>query len=318
MADGNPSGEPLETVADSVGEGTIEALELLASETRLAILLALWESIERQPPPSVPAVSFSALRERVGIRHGQQFNYHLSKLEGRYVTETDEGYRLTPPAAQILQTVLAGTLTDPSFEGGPIDEECSLCGAPMVVDYDRGVLGTQCTSCDGAPADGTSWGTHDFPPAGLEGRRPEEVHRAARTLMNHRLLSLREGVCPICAGRITSSLWVCADHDAAEGIPCEHCGFTTGSLIAFTCDACKYYMHAHPYWFAYGIPAVRAFFHDHGSDLVSIGIPGDALEYEVRSVEPPELRLRVELDDGGLEVTIDEAAEVVDVTESTT
>lgn len=322
MADGNPSGSPLETAAATVGEGTTEAFELLGNETRLAILLALWEAIDPGPPPSESTLPFSEVRERVGIGHGRNFNYHLEKLVGEFVRKTDEGYTLTPGTTQILETVLAGTHAGhSSFEGGPVDEECPLCGAPVVVDYDEGVLVGRCTSCEGGGGDGTLWHTHEYPPTGLDGRTPGEVHRAARTLMDHRLLTMQAGVCPICAGTVTAFLYVCTDHDAADGTPCERCGLTHESLIHLSCDVCKHQSNAHPEWFADVIPAVRAFWHDHGIDPVSSEgreVPSDAKEFEVLSAEPPEVRLRIELDSDRLDVTLDEAARVVDVTESTT
>lgn len=95
MADTPSTKAPLEAVADTVGERTTEGFEMLGSNTRLAILLALWQAQDPSPPPSEqsdPDVSFSALRERVGIRDSGQFNYHLDKLVGTFVEQTDAGY----------------------------------------------------------------------------------------------------------------------------------------------------------------------------------------------------------------------------------
>lgn len=312
----NPSGSPLETVADQVGKETTNAFELLSNETRLAILLALWEAADLGPPFSETSLSFSELREWVGNPDSGQFNYHLDRLEGRYVSETDEGYRLTLHAHRILQAVLAGTLTDQAFEGGPIDDECPRCGTPaMVVVYDERGLGVHCTNCE------RGWSNHQFAPAGLVGRTPGEVRRAGLSLITHRMLSLQEGVCPICAGTVTTSIFVCTDHDPEDGTLCERCGHALESLIPHRCDICKHQMNAHPNWFAYGIPGVRAFFYDHGFDVVSRGVrgvPTDVQEFEVLSAEPPKLRLRAELDGDRLDVTLDDDARVIDVVETTT
>ena len=98
MADTSSPGSPLETVAATADELTVEAFELLGSEMRLAILLALWEAMDPYAFPPEPALSFSELRKRVGIRHGRQFNYHLDKLVGRFVHRADEGTRSRPAA----------------------------------------------------------------------------------------------------------------------------------------------------------------------------------------------------------------------------
>ncbi len=104
MTDGSPE-TPLNTVAERVGEQTADAFEILGNETRLAILFALWEAMDPGSPlsePSDPAVSFSDLKERVGIRDSGQFNYHLDKLVGPFVDQSEEGYTLTNSAEQIL------------------------------------------------------------------------------------------------------------------------------------------------------------------------------------------------------------------------
>ncbi|PSQ15660.1 hypothetical protein BRD00_13430 [Halobacteriales archaeon QS_8_69_26] len=163
MVDANPSGSPLEAVAERVGEDTVEAFELLGNETRLAILLALWEAMKPGPSPSKPPLPFSELRDRVGIRHGQNFAYHLDRLVGQFVRKTGDGYALTTAAEEVLGAALAGVLTDhPSFEGEPIDAECPHCGEPMVLDDEDGILAQCCPSCEGVPDDGTSWGTEDY------------------------------------------------------------------------------------------------------------------------------------------------------------
>jgi len=64
-----------------------DAFSLVANETRMDVLKALWEADGPR--------SFSALRERVGVRDSGQFNYHLGKLVGHFVRKTADGYRLS-------------------------------------------------------------------------------------------------------------------------------------------------------------------------------------------------------------------------------
>ncbi|ADJ16460.1 winged helix-turn-helix domain-containing protein [Halalkalicoccus jeotgali] len=65
-----------------------EAFAALADETRLGILQTLWKS-------DTQTMTFSELRRAVGIRDPGQFNYHLGKLVGQFVTKVDGKYRLT-------------------------------------------------------------------------------------------------------------------------------------------------------------------------------------------------------------------------------
>ena len=59
----NPTNSPLEAAAGVAGTDATEAFGLLANETRLAILLALWEAKEPEKPRSEQAVPFSELYE---------------------------------------------------------------------------------------------------------------------------------------------------------------------------------------------------------------------------------------------------------------
>jgi|AntRauTorcE11898_2_1112593.scaffolds.fasta_scaffold00054_39 hypothetical protein len=79
------------------------AFDALASKTRLRILETLHETNDQ--------LSFTALREAVGIRHGAQFNYHLEQLLGHFVEKTDAGYALGEPGRHAVEIVHSGALT---------------------------------------------------------------------------------------------------------------------------------------------------------------------------------------------------------------
>jgi len=59
------------------------AFMVLSHDLRLEILLALWDA-------SGFSLSFSELRKAVDERDSGGFNYHLSKLLGHFVAETDD------------------------------------------------------------------------------------------------------------------------------------------------------------------------------------------------------------------------------------
>lgn len=62
-----------------------EGFSFLDSETRVDILLVLAADLDESGPDEEPGLSFSSLRERVGVRDSGRFNYHLEKLAGPFI-----------------------------------------------------------------------------------------------------------------------------------------------------------------------------------------------------------------------------------------
>lgn len=153
MTDVDAAASPLEAVAGTVNGRTIAAFELLGSETRLAILPALREARDPGPPvgeSADPVLSFSGLDDRVDVRDSGNFPWHLDKLAGPCVEETQEGYTLTPRAGPVLSAVLAGTRAEEAgFEGEPVGAEWFHSGGSVVIDYCDGILTERCTECAG-------------------------------------------------------------------------------------------------------------------------------------------------------------------------
>lgn len=118
--------KPSRADSTAVSDEAIDALDALASEHRIAILRALAEADE-------PA-SFSQLREEIGMRDTGQFNYHLSKLLGRFVRETAGGYELGHAgervvlAAADLNAEHAELLADGDETPDSDDSGCPVCG----------------------------------------------------------------------------------------------------------------------------------------------------------------------------------------------
>lgn len=140
MAQANRSTRSVEESTGSVDGHVTEAFFVLASETRLEILFALWELMD--PLAGTSEVSFSELRDRVGIRDSGQLNYHLEKLEGKFVRNIDGGYELSQVGRTLVQSVVAGPgIDEPVIESTEVDKPCKYCGAPTAVFYsDKGPL----------------------------------------------------------------------------------------------------------------------------------------------------------------------------------
>lgn len=77
---------------------------LLSDETRLDIVRALAERNFEES--GRPCLSFSELRDRVGVRDAGRFNYHLAQLRGSLVEKTPEGYALTDRGVTVGALVL--------------------------------------------------------------------------------------------------------------------------------------------------------------------------------------------------------------------
>ncbi|WP_227354497.1 DUF7347 domain-containing protein [Haladaptatus salinisoli] len=114
---------PTESSTADIPETAIDALGTLASEHRIAILRELATADE--------PLAFSELRERVGIRDTGQFNYHLSKLRGRFVRETDGKYELGHAGERVvLATADLDADGTAAFAEARTEEsdECAVCG----------------------------------------------------------------------------------------------------------------------------------------------------------------------------------------------
>jgi len=332
MEDSDSTESPLAAAAGVAGPHATDTFTLLGDETRLAILLALWEAYE--PHTEHNAVSFSELRERVGLRQGTQFNYHLDKLVGRFVRKTDDGYELRRPARKLVQSIIAGTgIEEVRFEPTEIDASCEFCGASTAITYENSYVYQVCTNCRGEAAPGEAhpsglliaW---TFEPTGVSDRTAEELF-AASTIKNLSRIGLRfENVCPECSGRVEWSLDICEDHDPASDGVCPHCGSAQAIIARETCSVCKSSGRGSPGIKVLLHPAVIAFYYDHGIEIGFTGTTAvtdvirmlelvEAFEEEVVSQDPPRVRVTASCDDDELRLLLDERLNVIDTTEST-
>ncbi|MFC5972864.1 ArsR/SmtB family transcription factor [Halomarina salina] len=102
----------------------IDAFEALSDETRLAIVRTLAD--RRRDRPDAPALSFSALRGRVGVRDSGTFNYHLNRLRRTFVRKTAEGYELDADGMRLID--VAEDRVEPTRGDARRDSECPVCG----------------------------------------------------------------------------------------------------------------------------------------------------------------------------------------------
>jgi DNA-binding transcriptional ArsR family regulator len=330
MTDEVVSTSPLENVSDAAGPNATEAFSVLGNETRLAILLALWEELDpfsEHPTDATvgDAVPFSKLRKRVGMPDGSQFNYHLSRLVGRFVRKSDEGYELTTAGEEVVRTIIATAGFDrQTTEPVEISEPCPFCGAPSAVTYRNYRLYQLCTECPGNFSTGgehpegviNAWKSS---PALLNHGSAEEIFHASTRDAAHRYALRYEGVCDKCSGPVTPNLHVCEDHDSPDEETCPNCDRRFEVGCRFVCSTCKA---------ASICPLLKAVLVPHHPEidefLVRHGVVPEfpylteipELETEESVVSTDPLRVRVTLDIHGerLELLLDEHAGVVEAT----
>jgi hypothetical protein len=280
-----------------------EAFSLVANDTRMRILLELWE-VDRPLP-------FSELRERVGMRDSGQFNYHLDKLVGRFVrkepvdeadTDSEEGYVLQHAGVHVLGAVYSGALTEDVTAGPvPVDGTCFDCDGGLVASYEDEQGLVACSECD------VEIMSFAVPPALIEGREDPRLPRLYDDWVRNEVDRFARGICSLCSGPVAPSLdphpspmWEEYENHAAV-FECERCGFTMQTAVGSL-----YLSH----------PAVAAFHLDHGIDLSET--PLWDLEWlfdrhvDVHGTDPPSLDVHVDLDDERLALDVDEDLRVVD------
>lgn len=333
MHDDTAPGSPLEAAAGAAGPRAVEAFSILGNETRLSILLALWDAYE--PHAKDNAVSFTELRGRLGIRQGGQFNYHLDKLVGHFIRKTDQGYELRRAGRLLVQTVISGTSIDePLLPATEVDETtdtlasatgsysvCPQCGAPTAVTYRDGTIFLLCTECDGhrerseLDLDGVLV-SGPLDPIGLDNRTPEQAMNAHLIRMRVTMLSAKEGVCPRCNSPMDTSLQICEEHSSDGG--CDNCRHMAAITAQSRCRACKTAPRAPPYWRVAMHPEVIAFFYERGTPLLyasDAAHPPEDADQELVSDDPLRVQVTYECDGDRLEVLVDEELTVLEVTD---
>ncbi|ELK55234.1 hypothetical protein D320_05641 [Haloferax sp. BAB-2207] len=270
-----------------------EAFGIVADETRLTILEALWESPDRPVP-------FSELRRRVGVDDSARFNYHLGKLRGQFVRKTDEGYDFRHAGEKVVRAVLAGTFNeDPVLPAFPAPGSCVACGGSLEADYGDEKLTISCADCARVHAH------EEFPPGGLEGRSSEALLSAFDQRVRHLHCLAADGVCPECGGTTSTALSRDADP------------FDLEVVVTHRCAQCAYEAVSPVGLVLLDESTVLGFLSSRGEDVCGTPfwrfpwVVGDEA-LTVVSEEPWRIRVRIDADDEHLVVELDGDLSVVD------
>ena len=291
-----------------------EVFAILGNETRIQILQTLGEA----PGP----LSFTELRDRVGIQQGGQFSYHLGQL-GHFVRKREDGYELRQTGRYVIQAVLSGAVTDGSVrEPTRVEQRCPRCDGPTEVRYHQGDVEQFCTECDGTfgrhgPTQQGYLGCLTLPPAGLQGRTNDDVVRVAWTWTQLQSQAIARGICPNCSAGLERWVDVCEEHDTSDGV-CDRCGRRYAVQLHYRCTNCIFDGES---TFSAALVAnidFLAFLISHGLDPISptrfatVQRVFDDYDEVVRSTDPFEADFTFTVDGDALTLTVDADLSVTD------
>lgn len=302
------------------------AFAILGNETRIRVLQVLGEIDE--------ALSFTELRERVGLEDPGQFNYHLNQLIPHFIRRTDRGYKLREPGSIVVQAVHSGLVTrSPVIEPSILDIPCPYCGSNVEVSF-KGWVMVRCLECpatySGSKSDvlaidshphGTI-ATYPLPPAGLDERTSKGMLKVAMSRMHHELLAMAHGICPLCSGVVTPSLQVCHDHQSPPDV-CEQCHRRHALHVDHHCTNCIRVDENIPLGLhLVRVPEIMAFMGSNGvnpiyPDWEELSVHYDYDE-QVQRVDPFEACLTYHIGDSDLSITVNENLEIIEMEQSGT
>lgn len=297
-----------------------EAFAILGDATRLDLVRVLWEADAFRAfddgPEVAGTLSYTALQERVGVDDNGRLNYHLSKLTPHFVRSTEEGYRLSDAGKRIARTVVAVSGPAARELSADLDAACPLCGGRLEATYEDQWLRVRCADCAGLFGDDAPEGAlflSHFPAAGMADRPAADALETAIYRCQLDLLYLMSGTCRECAGPVTGSVAVCADHE--PGGDCPDCGRRFAVWADRRCATCGFAKRLPAAGFVLGLPPVVAFLAEQDVDAVAptLAETFDLLYERVETAVDPEageVHVTVGGDEADLAVTLTDELDV--------
>lgn len=296
---------PIGEGGNMTDEESTDALEtmfgLVANEIRLDVLWTLWGSYTDDPRPEPEPVSFSTLKDRVGVRDSGRFHYHLDELVPQFVTRHDEGYALTDAGAQIVGAGFSGVYTDrdATLDARAVDE-CSNCDGTLHVRYERGHAVVDCDSCES---------THvmSVPPILVEAHEAEANPALLGVFATTQLRQTSRGFCYLCTGPVEGAV--------ADSLPGGETDDSGTVEVTYECTECGATFYTAATTAVLDHPAVVSLLHEAGIDYREIPLweVSRILDSEarVKADDPVRVEVRVTVGDG-LRLLLDENLNVVE------
>lgn len=288
-----------------------EVFGLVADETRLDILRALWDERAITAPLELDPVPFSALRDSVGVADSGRFHYHLDKLVPRLVEREEDGYLLTFAGAQIVGAAISGVYTETEVSMPEMAvTDCSRegCDGTIYASYDSGHVTLACDSC-------VESSTMAAPPILVGAHDPASNPDVFRDYTLTLLQKTFRGFCHLCSGPVESRV-ADAELEANRGEAAGH-GAGSGSSVKVIheCQECGAPSHTAADTILAGHPAVVSLLHEAGFDYRKVfhWRQHPEIEADSRIVDTDPVRVEVTIAAGGdvVEATLDEQLDVV-------
>jgi len=278
-----------------------DAFGALSDETRIDILRALWEADDHE-------LSFSELREAVGMRDSGQFNYHLATLVDAFVAKSDGEYELKLAGMRVVGALLAGAYTMAgSVDPIDLDERCPSCGASMTFQYENEWVSFECTEC-------SVYTTFGVPPGVFDGYDVDSFPAVADRYGRALIRQADNGICPYCEGRVRPTVDAIHGPDESAAVPDR---LEDLPAVEYECDRCTETVRADLGIALLTHPAVVSFYYDHGVDVRKDStLRFGALTNErsrIRERDPPRATVTYSADDEELTLTVDDELSVLDV-----
>ena len=287
---------------EASGPNPDEVFTLLAERARVKIIEALGDAAT----PGRPArLSFSELRRRADISGSGRFNYHLKRLVGRFVEETDGGYRLSYPGVRVYRAIRAGTFTNSHrIDPFELDATCHVCGGPQEAAYHGCLFRVRC----GGDCEAVFY-RYFCPPNSLADQDRAAILRAVSERIRREIGSMASGVCPWCCGAMDTR--VSSPDDGDDNPAIDH-------RVRHACGTCGGTVYTRPGDLLTTHPAVVSFLYRHGVDVTSRRVwrlPFAASDERTTatSSDPWRATVRVECAGETLALRLDEEASVIEV-----
>jgi hypothetical protein len=231
---------------------------LIADETRIAVLLELWERrVEGEH-----TAGFSELRRAVGVRDSGGFNYHLDKLRPQLVRKVADEYALTYAGRRIVTAAASGVLTVEDDDMEPVTAgDCLRCGGDVAAEFRTGTVRIECRDC------GALTGEFDAPPNLVAAADEERLPALLWDYWGTQFRQAVRGFCPYCGGRTSVEDPLGSDRfarpDDADGPASDD---RDVSVVVYACEGCRMRIHTGLVQVLFDHPATLAFCFEHGID----------------------------------------------------
>ncbi|MFC7212686.1 hypothetical protein ACFQO4_01150 [Saliphagus sp. GCM10025334] len=271
-----------------------EVFGLLSNDLRVEIVQVLGKNGE--------PLSFLDLRTAVSERDSGKFNYHLQKLVGHFVTQDEDGYRLSFAGEQVYGAILSGSYTAnasiPPFE---FDGPCPMCShSGLIAEYGNETALLYCRECE-------AWRNEfSFPPGTLGQFARQELPFAFDRWMRATVMKFLQGFCENCGGRVDAAL---ERASSANSRPVR---------AVFECERCDDELRASPALPVLYHPVTISFFEQHGVNVLHDPSwryydEDDDMAIEMINDDPSSVRVSVTLDEMELVATVDHDVTITDV-----